>query len=76
MSSNDLSQDSPTDSSHNVLHMARESEKRNIKKKVKPEPAVEQLKSPEKTKNDESEDLPFKGLGLPDRDLKKNLGCG
>jgi hypothetical protein len=76
MSSNDLSQDSPTDSSQNVLHMAKQREKGKTKKKVKPEPAVDQPKFPEKTKNDESEDLPFKGLGLPDRDLKKNLGCG
>ena len=26
--------------------------------------------------NEGIEGLPLKGIGLPDRDLKKNLGCG
>jgi hypothetical protein len=44
-------------------------EKKPLKKKKKKEPKIVPTATPEKEK-------PFDFGGLPDRDLKKNLGCG
>jgi hypothetical protein len=48
-----------------------------VKKKKRTRPNKKTgLPQPEKTHGQEAEEKPFDFGGLPQRDLKKNLGCG
>jgi hypothetical protein len=42
----------------------------------KPKPKKTKKEEPKKTSTPEEKDAPFNFGGLPERDLKKNLGCG
>jgi hypothetical protein len=52
------------------------------KKSAEKSPEMEEIEvrpnpeQPPDNGSEETEDFSLKGLGLPDRDLKKNLGCG
>jgi hypothetical protein len=54
--------------------MQKETGKRKTRKKEKPEAAAGRSKM--LSAGNENEEPSLKGIGLPDRDLKKNLGCG